>query len=268
MRWRVLRDIRRWLCVMYWHRWVHRDRWVYRHRHWHGHGQRRVQHRRRRVVLQRQRAVGRRRARLCGVRRTRRPRSPHTPPPRWLFRLALRACYATLPLCLHSTVHIATRHHRWCILHLHYVHVHIWHILSARLARDAHRDRVRLAQRGRRRHGQPHLVGCKSAVRRARMTTAVWRLGRVGRASRRFPPAEAAIGAGARKRRRAALVRLPQQRGERLSGGERRRGRGRWWRRMQAAHLATARRCRTGAGASAFTHPTSRPPAQEYHILC
>lgn len=91
------------------------------------------------------------------------------------------------------------------------------------------------------------------------MTTAGWRLGSAR--GRGYPPAEAgrharqgAIGAGAREGRRAALVRLPEQRGERLGGGQRR------LRIQRAAHLATALRCR----ASAVTrHPPPRAPGDK-----
>lgn len=58
------------------------------------------------------------------------------------------------------------------------------------------------------------------------MTTAARRL---GRNSREAHAREGAIGARARQRRRAAVVGLPQQRGERLGRGRRR------------AHLAAAR---------------------------
>lgn len=225
-----------------------RGRRVHGHRHWQRH----------RVRRRRQRAVRRRRHALQQVGGARRPRTPRPPPPRRLLGLALRARYTPLPLGLHGTVHITTG----CILHLHYVHVHTGHVLSARLARDAHRDRVRLAQRGGRRHGQPHLVaGSDRAVRRARMTTAVRRLGREG--GRGDPPAEGrrarqfAIGARAGERRRAALVGLPEQRGERLGGGQRR------LRIQRAAHLATALRCR----ASAVTrHPPPLVPGnKQFH---
>ena len=126
------------------HGWMHcRVRGQYRRRrvYWHWMRQR----------WRRQCAVRRRRHILQQLGHPRRPRTPQAPPPRWLLRLALRTRHTPLPLRLHRTVHIHGR-----ILHLHYVHVHTGHVLSARLARDAHRDRVRLAQAGRG-HGQPHI---------------------------------------------------------------------------------------------------------------
>ena len=79
------------------------------------------------------------------------------------------------------------------------------------------------------------------------MSTAVWRLVGAPRAVQR------AVGARAREGRRAALVGLPQQRGERLGGRRRRRS-------AHHAHLVTALRCR----ASAVTrHPPPPTPANK-----
>lgn len=128
------------------HGWVHwRVRSQYGRRRVHRHG---VRQRRRW-----QRAVRRRRHVLQQLGDPRRSRMSNAPPPSWLLRLALCTRHTPFPLRLHRTVHI-----HGCILHLHYVHVHVHtgHVLSARLARNAHRDRVRLAQAGRG-HGQPHI---------------------------------------------------------------------------------------------------------------
>lgn len=170
--------------VRWWHySWRWRVHWNWVRQHCCGRWQRAV--RRWRYVLQ--------------VWHARRSSASHSPPPRRLLCLTFCSGHTPFPFGLHRTVHISTRRY---ILHLHYVHVHTGHILSARLARNAHRDRVRLTQRAGRRHGQPHLVaGYNRAKRRARMTTAVRRLGRADRVPLAARADQCAIGARAREGR-------------------------------------------------------------------